>query len=608
MNSKSEFTVALAGNPNVGKSTVFNALTGAHQHTGNWPGKTVSSAVGSFDADGVAVRLVDIPGTYSLCARSPDEQVAHDYICGAGDCGAERQPPCAVIVVCDACSMRRSLELAEEIAQTSLPYMLCINLADEADSRGITVDHVLLESLLNVPVVRCAARSGAGLPLLKSRLGALLRQNNEGKESPCSRPTPKELCDRCVKVPDNADRRDRALDRILAGKLTAVPIAVLFLAFVFFLTVKGASPLSEGLAYIFDAVLRRIRSLLLYLGVPYVIRGALCDGILYTTFEVTAVMLPPMAVFFPLFTFLEDLGYLPRVAYSFDRCFKGCRACGKQALTMMMGLGCNAAGVTGCRIIDSPRERLIAMVTNSLMPCNGRLAVIAAIASASSAVTGLAFGAMPALILFGAVALGTVLTLILSRLLSATLMRGSPSSFTLELPPYRLPDLRKLIVRSVLDRTVFVLGRAVAVAAPAGLVIWFLCNTGINGTSLFEHMTRLLDPVGRIAGMDGVIMCAFILALPAAELILPLMLMGYSSSGFAQLSQFDGIGEILRHAGWTPVTVLCTVLFTLVHFPCSTTVITVKRESGSIFWAVMSAVIPTVMGFSLCVLLNLILG
>ena len=603
MEAAAEYTVALAGNPNVGKSTVFNALTGLRQHTGNWPGKTVASATGSFNvSENVRVNLVDVPGTYSLNAHSPEEEVARDYICHGGGEGDAKKIPDAVIVVCDACALRRNFDFAAEIAETGRPYLLCVNLADEAEKRGIKVDTALLEKLTGAPVVSCAARDGVGLDELKSRLFELLTSKKDEKLTP---PSPSELWERCVSVPCDSDRRDRLLDKILTGRITAIPISALLLALVFFLTLKGASPVSEGLSYILSFFQKWIRELLTAAKLPEVVRSAICDGVIAVMCQVTAVMLPPMAIFFPLFTFLEDLGYLPRVAYNYDRCFKGCCACGKQALTMMMGLGCNAAGVTGCRIIDSPRERLVAMLTNSFVPCNGRLAVISALVSVFAAMMGASASVLPALLMCCAIVLGIVLTLLVSKLLSATLLRGSPSSFTLELPPYRLPKIREVVVRSVFDRTVFILGRAVAVAAPAGLVIWFLGNAEVGGESLLSWISRFLDPIGRLAGMDGVMMCAFILALPAAEIILPLALMGYSGASLAVFN-LDGIAELLRNAGWTPVTAVCAVIFTLVHFPCSTTIITVKRETGSNFYAAMSAVIPTAVGYLLCVAVNLI--
>lgn len=615
LTDNTQYTVALAGNPNVGKSTVFNALTGMRQHTGNWPGKTVAGALGTFDTSVGKITLVDVPGTYSLTAHSAEEEVARDYICGSatGEEGSDdfRPSPDAVIIVCDACCLERNLILALQIMHTGTPSMLCINLMDEAASRGISVDTELLETELNVPCVPCAARQGEGLDKLTERLPEILTDGK--KHTAKAVPNDREmreivtkaelLAKKCTDIPVGANSRDRILDRIFTGKLTAFPIMTLLLAVVFFITLKGATPISDALSALLGYTEEGIRSLLEMIHVPQIIVSALCDGVLRVLCWVVAVMLPPMAIFFPLFTLLEDLGYLPRVAYNFDRCFKKCGACGKQALTIMMGFGCNAAGVTGCRIIDSPRERLIAMITNSFVPCNGRFPVLAALISVF-AVGGALFQSF---VMSSLIVLGIVLTLAVSFLLSKTLLRGTPSSFTLELPPYRAPRIGEVIVRSVFDRTLFVLGRAAAVAAPAGLLIWILGNININDTSLLAYITGFLEPVGRLAGMDGVIMCAFILALPAAEIIVPLMMLGYSAGGnLAPVQSLSEMADIFCANGWTNITVICALIFTLVHWPCSTTIITVKRETGSVFWAALSVVIPTLIGYALCVAVNLI--
>lgn len=589
-----EYTVALAGNPNVGKSTVFNALTGMKQHTGNWPGKTVSRAEGIFDAGGCRVKLVDVPGTYSLEARSPEEVVAADYLSGKG-CDA----PDGVVVVLDGCCLERSLSFTLSVMSMSDRVVACVNLCDEAERRGIAIDFVKLESMLGVPVVKCAARNGEGLDVLKKRLESVLE--NGVSRSACSL-TASEIYGECVRVTGDPTERDRRLDRIFTGRYTAMPIAALVLALVFFITLKGAAPLSDGLSGILGLGEGAVRGALLRLGVHSLAVSAICDGVLRVLFWVVSVMLPPMAIFFPLFTIIEDFGYLPRLAYNFDRCFYRCGACGKQALTMMMGLGCNAAGVTGCRIIDSPRERLIAILTNSLTPCNGRFPVIAVFISVIGEVTGI--GDAPWLHTFLmclAISLGIFATLGVSKLLSAFVLRGTPSAFTVELPPYRIPKARDVIVRSVFDRTLFVLGRAVVVAAPMGLVIWLLGNVTAGGESLMEHVMGWLEPIARLAGMDGVMLCAFVLALPAAEITVPLMLMGYGASGV--LSEVSGSAEavrILSEAGWSTLTAVCAIIFTLIHWPCSTTVITVYRETGSVRWTALSVLLPTVLGYLLC--------
>ena len=317
-------------------------------------------------------------------------------------------------------------------------------------------------------------------------------------------------------------------------------------------------------------------------------------------------MLPPMAIFFPLFTLLEDSGFLPRIAYNLDKPFMRCRACGKQALTMAMGFGCNAAGVVGCRIIDSPRERLIAMLTNSFAPCNGRFPTLTALITMffAGAAGGLISSLSSALLLTLFVLLGIGASFASSWLLSRTVLKGMPSSFILELPPYRRPQVGRVLLRSLLDRTIFVLGRAACIAAPAGLLIWLMANIKPDGISLLAHCASLLDPLGRVLGMDGVILTAFLLGLPANEIVLPLILMAYLSqetiSEFGSLTQLK---ELLTANGWTWITALCTMVFSLMHWPCSTTLLTIKKESGSWKWTALAFLLPTAWGMGICFLL-----
>ncbi len=660
MDNTEKYTVALAGNPNVGKSTVFNALTGLRQHTGNWPGKTVAGAVGTVATRIGDVLLVDVPGTYSLEAHSPEEEVARDYICGTQGVGPDdmggRRAPDAVICVCDACCLERNLILAMQIMERGLPVLLCVNLCDEAEARGINVDFERLSERLGVPVVACAAPLGTGLDELRLTVADLLEEvkhsgchedrigegchcegcdaerlcgdsctgsghccecDGEGAACRTCCTSPKfsdissaasDIASECVTECGDPRRRDRRLDRIFTGRVTAMPVTALLLALVFFITLRGATPLSDFLTWLLGYVELGARQLFTSMHLPQAVTSALCDGVLRVLCWVVAVMLPPMAIFFPLFTILEDSGYLPRVAYNFDRCFHSCGACGKQALTTMMGFGCNAAGVTGCRIIDSPRERIIAIITNSFVPCNGRFPVISALLAILTAGFA-AGGTLRCVLMCAVIVFGLVLTLAVSFVLSRTVLRGVPSSFTLELPPYRRPRIGEVIVRSVLDRTVFVLGRAAAVAAPAGLVIWLLGNVTIGGATLFSHITAALDPIGRAAGMDGVMMCAFVLAIPASEIILPLMIMGYCSGGV--IAPLTGLGELpgfFASHGWSRTTAVCAVVFTLIHWPCSTTIITAYRETGSVKWTAATALIPTVIGYVLCVLINAVSG
>lgn len=583
-------TAALAGNPNVGKSTVFNALTGLHQHTGNWAGKTVGVAEGSFSAGDVRVRLTDLPGIYSLASHSPEEETAREFL--------ETVRPDTVICVCDACCLERSLILAMQLCDTADDVILCVNLIDEAEKKGISVDRERLEEMTGCPVVLTAARQNTGLAELKTA-AATHRPRKETSLTGTPAERAARIAASCVSVRNGRDPtvRDRKIDRILCGRFTAVPFLLLLMAAVFWLTLSGSGYLSAvldaGLSFLF-----RILRSALTARLPENLALLLADGVIATVFRVIAVMLPPMAVFFPLFTILEDLGYLPRAAFSLDRCFACCGSCGKQSLTMLMGLGCNAAGVTGCRIIDSPRERRIAILTNALVPCNGRFPALLAMLACLGLGTGLSAAAM-----VGVLLLSVGMTLLCSKFLSVTILRGTPSSFTLELPPYRMPQVGRVIVRSVLDRTVFVLGRAVSAAAPAGALIWLAANVTVGETSVYAHLARILDPVGRFAGMDGTWMLAFLFALPAAELLLPLALAGGHAVSLADT--FD-IPSAFAANGWNGMTAVCVLLFTLFHFPCATTLMTIRKETGSTRDVILAAVLPTVIGYGLCATVNLL--
>lgn len=674
--------VALAGAPNVGKSTVFNALTGLRQHTGNWPGKTVVRAEGIVGRGSREYLLVDTPGTYSLLACSSDEEAARDFICfGHAD---------AVIVVCSATNLERDLNLALQVMETTGNVVVCVNLMDEARRKGIRINCPLLEERLGVPVVPAAAARGEGLKVLaetvqqmawsgerrpsrhlsygkdlepwlerleaavagcslnglearwasvkllegdEGTLGLLaqyagndLRKEKEVenilREASAADPSSGEsfgdrvaaafveraerLCQGVVILPDGGGLgRDRRIDKVLMGRWTAYPLMFVLLVLIFWITIVGANYPSQWLANLLGEGQEALTALFRLAHAPEWLHGVLVLGVYRVVAWVVSVMLPPMAIFFPLFTLLEDSGYLPRVAFNMDKVFQKCCGCGKQALTMCMGFGCNAAGITGCRIIDSPRERLVAILTNNFVPCNGRFPTLIALMTmffAGSVASGLQpLASVAGLVLL--IGLGVGMTFAVTALLSHTILKGTPSSFTLELPPYRKPQIGKVIVRSFMDRTLAVLWRAVMVAAPAGIVIWLMANIRLGDASLLVHGTQWLDPAGRLMGLDGVILMAFILGIPANEIVFPLIIMGYlASDNMMDMDDMNQLKSLLTDNGWTWVTALCTMLFSLMHWPCSTAVLTVRKETGKWKWALLAFAIPTVCGVALCIL------
>lgn len=601
--------VALAGNPNTGKSTVFNALTGLKQHTGNWAGKTVELKKGYFHHGGFSVEVVDLPGTYSLTPCSPEEEAARAFLAsGVAD---------AVVIVADATCLERSLHLALQVLELTPRAVLCLNLMDEARRRNLRLDTQRLQEELGIPVVPTAAARGEGLEALKEAVIGLIQGQLQAFPRPLPADPDQPAASRYRRAEEIASKviadapRGRPgftgrLDELILSPAGGIPIMLALLAGALWITIAGAGYPSRLLAAVLFRGEEYLSQLLNWLGFPPWLHDPLVLGMYRGLAWVVSVMLPPMAIFFPLFTLLEDFGLLPRLAFNLDRFFERAGAHGKQALTMAMGFGCNAAGVTAARIIDSPRERLVAILTNNLVPCNGRFPVLIVMgaAAASWAAPDLSGGLASSLVVLSAITISVLATLLVSRLLTATVLRGEPSFFILELPPYRLPRAGAVLMRSFLDRTLRVLSRAVVVAAPCGLITWLLANISLGDSSLLVRMAGWLDPLGRAVGLDGMILLAFVLGLPANETVLPILLMGYLGAGsMLQVDNLASLQAILAANGWTWLTALNFMVFAVFHWPCATTLLTINKETGSAKWTLLAAVLPTALGLTCCLCL-----
>lgn len=591
---KNEVRILLIGNPNVGKSTVFNALTGLKQHTGNWAGKTVEMSSGTYDYTKKCYRVIDLPGTYSLYTNSKEEAISKAIL--------DKHKDDICIIVCDSTCLKRNLSLVLQVIENVNHVILCMNLMDEAKLKGIEIKEDKLIECLGIPVVCISAKNKKDIDYLKKAISEY-ELNHERKMVNKSISEIDEMC--VVYHSSEYEKKVLKWDRILTSKIGGSFIFLCLLFFIFWLTITGSNVPSHMLSEFFDYIGIYLNDILNSFGVSVFMKGLILDGIYKTLTNVISVMLPPMLIFFPLFTLLEECGYLPRIAFLMDHLFEKVCACGKQSITMCMSFGCNCVGISGSRIMNNEKERLLSILTNNFIPCNGRFPLI--IVLISIFLSGNGFMKSFYLMLF--ILTGVLMSFVTSYILSKTILKHMPVSFTLELSSFRKPSIKKVIVESIRDRCLYVLIRAVCAAIPAGAIIYLLGNVVVYNQSLFIWISSFLEPLGKSLGMDGVIILAFLLAFPANELVLPIILMIYSSTSvYNDVTNLMNIKEILVNNGWTVTTAVCVIIFSIMHYPCFSSLMCIKREVSELKWVILSFLIPTFCGVFICFMINLIAG
>lgn len=652
--------ILLCGNPNVGKSSIFNLLTISHEHTGNWTGKTVS--VVSKKIKKKDYILVDLPGIYSLSSLSEEENITKNVLLFDD---YEK-----IIYVADACNLERNLNLLLQILEINKNIILCINMIDELDSKNIKIDFNRLSEILNIPVVTCSCKNKKGIDKLLSMLDSsqestysyiynecienkimelqnlviapfnergiitkllqkdtniideIFKRYNTNIFSDELKNYLNNLCDNItyeisIKINEisreiyrkivinNYKKEIKKFDIIFSSKIYAIPLILLIMFIIFYITIILSNYPSELLTLLFN----KIENVLLYLSIkiniPNIIYEPIIFGIYRIVSFVISVMLPPLIIFFILFTYAEESGILPRIAFNFDKIFNKCNCHGKQSLTMCTGFGCNACAVAGARIIDSDRDKKIAILTNSFIPCNGRFPMI--IALVSMFFVNINNKLLVSLYVTLFVLFGIIISLIVSLILSKTLLKGYPGFFILELPDYKRVNIKKVLKESINYKALSIIKKAILISAPSGLIIWLLTNININNLSLFNYLAKSLDYFSNIFGMDGIIFSSFILGFPANEIVLPIMLMGYlNNSNVTVINNLNIIKNILINNGWTMITATSVILFSIMHFPCATTLYTIKRELGT-KWAIYAFFIPLITGLIILFIFNYVI-